>query len=123
MAKSKPVSILAYGRPRNDNVIVQRDTIHRNPDGTALSRGGILLPDSVLPSHRETGTVIAVGPGLMQPNGKRIPLDLKPGDRVLITGYAALAISGSMVEDNDFSDEYVILKEEEVLSFLDIPKE
>jgi chaperonin GroES len=119
MAKRKPVSVLATCTPRNDYVVVHRDIVRRNEDGTVTSSGGIILPENTVPDHRETGIVLAVGPGRMRTNGKRVPVDLKLGDRVLIASYAAGVISGSMSESGSFDDPYVILREEEILAVLD----
>ena len=52
----------------------------------------------------------------MGPNGKRIPLDLKVGERVLITGYVSLGMVDDLTNSNSFDDEYVILREEEILA-------
>ncbi|MBT3955200.1 MAG: co-chaperone GroES [Elusimicrobiaceae bacterium] len=62
--------------PLGDRVIVkpteQKETM----------RGGIIIPDTVKEKPQE-GTILAVGPGRFDENGKRIPMDVKAGDKVL----------------------------------------
>jgi chaperonin GroES len=73
-------------------------------------RGGIIIPDSAKEKPQEA-EVIAVGPGKIQDDGKRSPMDVKKGDRILIGKY-----SGSDIKLDD--DEYVILREDEILAKL-----
>jgi chaperonin GroES len=71
-------------------------------------RGGIIVPDSAKEKPQEA-EVMAVGPGKLNDNGKRIPVDVKVGDRILVGKY-----SGSEIEvDNE---EYIILREEEIFA-------
>ena len=73
-------------------------------------RGGIIIPDTAKEKPQE-GEVVAVGPGRLTDDGKRIAMDVKAGDRVLIGKY-----SGTDVKID--GTEYVILREEEVLGVL-----
>ena len=73
-------------------------------------RGGIIIPDSAKEKPME-GKVIAVGSGRVQKDGKRAPLEVKVGDRILFGKYAGQEIK---IEDK----EHVILKEDEVLGIL-----
>ena len=73
-------------------------------------RGGIIIPDTAKEKPQE-GEVVAVGPGRMTEEGKRIVLDVKKGDRVLIGKY-----SGTEVKID--GTEYVILREDDVLGVL-----
>jgi chaperonin GroES len=71
-------------------------------------RGGIIIPDTAKEKPQEA-EVIAVGPGKLLEDGKRSPMDVKTGDRVLMGKY-----SGSEIKlDNQ---DYVILREEEILA-------
>jgi chaperonin GroES len=89
--------------PLHDRVILKR------VEETESVRGGIIIPDSAKEKPQE-GEVIAVGAGRME-KGARIALDVKPGDRVLFGKY-----SGTEIRlDNQ---EYLILKEEEILAKL-----
>jgi chaperonin GroES len=71
-------------------------------------RGGIIIPDTAKEKPTE-GEVIAVGPGRVNKDGKRIALDIAKGDRVLLGKY-----SGTEVKID--GEDYVILREEDVLA-------
>lgn len=84
-------------------------------DVRTRSDGGIILPSTAELGARQTGTVIAVGPGNIV-DGKRVPVELKEGDRVIIAGYAGLEIRDNNSGQRD--DEYVIVREDDVLAVL-----
>jgi chaperonin GroES len=89
--------------PLHDRVILKR------VEEAESVRGGIIIPDSAKEKPQE-GQVIAVGAGRME-KGVRVPLDVKTGDRVLFGKY-----SGTEIRlDNE---EYLILKEDEILAKL-----
>jgi chaperonin GroES len=71
-------------------------------------RGGIIIPDSAKEKPQEA-EVIAVGPGKVTDDGKRAPMDVKVGDRILIGKYSGSEIK---LDEND----YVILREDEILA-------
>jgi len=71
-------------------------------------RGGIIIPDTAKEKPQEA-EVVAVGPGKLQEDGKRQPMDVKSGDRVLVGKY-----SGSEIKID--TDEFVILREDEILA-------
>ena len=87
-------------RPLHDRVLIQRI------DEQEQVRGGIIIPDTAKEKPQQ-GEVIAVGDGKIN-DGTRMPLDVKPGDRVLFGKY-----SGSEVEIDD--QEYLIMREDEIL--------
>ena len=91
-------------KPLGDRILVKRV----EPEETA--KGGIIIPDTAKEKPME-GKVIAVGQGKTDDNGKRIPMEVKKGDRVLIGKYA-----GTEFELGD--DEHVIVREDEVLGIL-----
>ena len=92
-------------RPLHDRLIVQRS------EEGEQQVGGIIIPDSAKEKPQE-GKVIAVGNGKVTDEGKKISLDVKTGDRILFCKY-----SGSEVTlDNE---EYLILREEDVLCILE----
>jgi chaperonin GroES len=91
-------------RPLNDRIVAKRREREEE------IRGGIIIPDSAKEKPQEA-EVIAVGPGKLDDNGKRMPLDVKVGDRVLIGKY-----SGSEIKYDD--QDLVILREDEVLAVL-----
>jgi chaperonin GroES len=89
-------------RPLHDRVLAKRIE-----EGEQV-RGGIIIPDTAKEKPQEA-EVIAVGPGKIQDDGKRAPMDVKAGDKVLIGKY-----SGSEIKIND--EDYVILREDEILA-------
>jgi chaperonin GroES len=72
------------------------------------TRGGIVLPDTAKEKPQE-GEVIAVGPGRVGDDGKRIPMELAKGDRVVYSKFA-----GTEYKDGD--QEYLILRESDILA-------
>jgi chaperonin GroES len=95
-------------RPLQDRILVQRT---ESEDKTA---GGIIIPDSAKEKPQE-GTVIAVGKGKVRDDGNISPLDVQVGDNVLFGKY-----SGSDVRLD--GEDYVILREDDVLAILDSKK-
>ncbi len=93
-------------RPLHNRIVVERVD-----DQEEKSAGGIIIPDSAKEKPQQA-TVISVGPGKLDEDGKRQPLDVQPGDRVLIGKYA-----GNDVNIGD--KEYVILTEDEVLAVVE----
>ena len=73
-----------------------------------ITKGGIVLPDTAQEKPQE-GEVIAVGPGKMTDDGKRIPMDIKVGDTVLYTKYG-----GTEIKEDD--EELMILRESDILA-------
>ncbi len=91
-------------RPLYDRIVVKRI------EDKETIQGGIIIPDSAKEKPQE-GEVIAVGQGKRLDNGKVVPLDVKPGDRILFGKY-----SGSEIKLD--GEEYVIMREDEVLGIL-----
>jgi chaperonin GroES len=100
MAQAKQMTL----HPLHDRVLVRR--IEDEP----ARRGAIIIPDSAKEKPQE-GKVIAVGKGRVSEAGKKTPLDVKAGDRVLFGKY-----SGSEVKVN--GEDLLIMKEEDVLGIL-----
>ena len=92
-------------RPLYDRIVVKRK------DAKEQVRGGIIIPDTAKEKPQEA-EVIAVGEGKFDDNGKRMKLDVKKGDTVLIGKYSGTDIK---IED----EEYTILREDEVLAIVD----
>ena len=92
-------------RPLHDRIIV-----HRLEEGEQKI-GGIIIPDTAKEKPQEA-EVFAVGEGKFDDNGKRIKLDVKKGDTVLIGKY-----SGTEIKLDDI--EYTILREDEVLAIVE----
>ena len=92
-------------RPLHDRIVVKRQ------EEREVKKGGIIIPDTAKEKPQE-GKVIAVGNGRVNEDGKKIPLDVKAGDKILFGKY-----SGSEVKLED--KEYLIMREEDVLAILD----
>jgi len=73
-----------------------------------VTKGGIVLPDTVREKPQE-GEVLAVGPGRLSEDGKRIPMDVKVGDTVLYTKYGGTEIK---IE----GEELIMLRESDILA-------
>ena len=91
----------AHVTPLHDRVLVRR------LEEKETAKGGIIIPDTAKEKPQE-GEVMAAGAGKME-KGKRIPLDVKVGDRILFGKYTG---SDIMIDDQ----EYMILREEEILA-------
>ncbi len=92
-------------RPLHDRILVKRI------EEGEVKKGGIIIPDTAKEKPQE-GKVIAVGNGKVNDEGKKIPLDVKAGDKILFGKY-----SGSEVKVED--EEYLILREEDVLGIIE----
>jgi chaperonin GroES len=92
-------------RPLADRIVVKRE------DPSEQVRGGIIIPDSAKEKPQE-GRVIAVGPGRVDDKGTRTPLELKPGDRILMGKY-----SGTEVRID--GEEHIIMREDDVLAVIE----
>ena len=92
-------------RPLNDRVLVIREAEEQK------SAGGILIPDTAK-EKPQRGKIVAAGPGRMGDDGKRIPLEVKKGDRVLFDKYAGTEIKVDGVK-------HVFMKEEDILSIVE----
>jgi chaperonin GroES len=92
-------------RPLHDRIVV-----HRLDEGEQQV-GGIIIPDTAKEKPQQ-GTVIAAGNGKLNEDGKRIPLDVKTGDRILFGKYAGQEIKLD-------GQEYFIMKEDDVLAVIE----
>jgi len=92
-------------RPLYDRIVVKRI------EEQETVRGGIIIPDSAKEKPQE-GEVVAVGNGKRLEDGKLLPLDVQVGDRILFGKY-----SGSDIKLD--GEEYMIMREDEVLGILD----
>lgn len=92
-------------KPLGDRVLVKR--VEEEEEKTS---GGIFIPDTAK-EKPQRGKVVAVGPGRLTEDGKRLPMDVKEGDEVLFGKY-----SGSDIKiDNE---EYMIIKEDELYGII-----
>ena len=91
-------------QPLADRILVRRI------EEKETVRGGIIIPDTAKEKPQE-GEVVAVGPGRMADDGKRLAMEVKKGDRVLIGKYSGTEVKIDGVE-------YTILREDDVLGIL-----
>ena len=92
-------------KPLQDRILVKR------VEEAQKTKGGIIIPDSAKEKPAE-GEVIAVGAGKVGDDGKRVPLELKKGDRILFSKYG-----GTEVNIDD--EEYLIMREDDVLGVVE----
>jgi chaperonin GroES len=92
-------------RPMNDRVLVVR------VEEEQKTAGGIIIPDTAKEKPQE-GKVVAVGPGKMGDDGKRIAPELKKGDRILFSKYAGTEIKIDGVE-------HMFMREDDILGILE----
>ena len=88
-------------KPLQDRILVQR------VEEAATTKGGIIIPDSAKEKPAE-GKVVAVGNGKLADDGKRVPLEVKKGDRILFGKYSGTEVK---IEGED----YLIMREDDVL--------
>jgi chaperonin GroES len=92
-------------KPLGDRVLLKR------VEPKEEVRGGIIIPDTAKEKPQEA-EVVAVGEGKLDDNGKRIPMTVKPDDRVLIGKY-----SGQDIKIDD--EEYTIVREDEIYAIVE----
>jgi len=92
-------------RPLQDRILVER------VEEEDKTKGGIIIPDTAKEKPAE-GKVVSVGKGKLDENGKRIAVEVKKGDRILFGKY-----SGTEVKIE--GQEYLIMREEDVLGIID----
>jgi len=92
-------------RPLQDRILVQR------VEEETTTSGGIIIPDTAKEKPAE-GKVVAVGNGKIAEDGKRIALEVKKGDRILFGKYSGTEVKVS-------GEEYLIMREDDVLGIID----
>jgi chaperonin GroES len=90
-------------KPIGDRIVVRREAAEEK------TAGGILLPDAAK-NKPQRGTVLAVGPGKLKPDGTRADMQLKVGDKVLFTSWA-----GDEFKDRAAEGDIILMREGEVL--------
>ncbi len=91
-------------KPMNDRILVQR------VEEEQKTAGGIIIPDTAKEKPQE-GKVMAVGPGKMGDDGKRVPVEVKVGDRILFSKYAGTEIQIDGVE-------HIFMREDDILGVM-----
>ena len=92
-------------KPLGDRVLLKRTEPQEEV------RGGIIIPDTAKEKPQEA-EIVSVGDGKLDDNGKRIPMTVKAGDRVLIGKY-----TGQDIKIND--EEHTIVREDEILAIIE----
>jgi len=92
-------------RPLQDRLILKR------VEEEEKTKGGIIIPDSAKEKPQE-GEITAVGPGKVADDGKKIPMDVKEGDRVLFSKYAGTEIKID-------GEEHLIMREDDILGVIE----
>ncbi|MFW6052595.1 MAG: co-chaperone GroES [Desulfosalsimonas sp.] len=92
-------------KPLNDRILVKR------LEEESKTKGGIIIPDSAKEKPAQ-GEVVAVGDGKLNDDGKRMPLQIKAGDRVLFAKYAGTEVK---IED----EEHLVMREDDVLGIIE----
>jgi len=93
-------------KPLRDRVLVEPAK-----EADLVKKGGIIIPDAAKEKPQE-GTIIAVGPGKRDKDGKLVPMEVKKGDKVLMPKYG-----GSDVKIDD--KEYKIISEEDIVAIIE----
>jgi chaperonin GroES len=101
----KGVNIFMQIRPLHDRIIVKR------LEEEERTKGGIIIPDTAKEKPIE-GKVIAVGDGKTKEDGKKIPMEIKRGDRVLFAKYA-----GTEVKID--GEEHLMMREDDILAIIE----
>jgi chaperonin GroES len=91
-------------KPLGDRVLVKR----LEPE--VVKKGGIIIPDTAKEKPQK-GIIVEVGPGKVDDQGKRIPMEVKKGDRILFGKYA-----GSEIQLGD--EEHMIMREDDILAII-----
>ena len=91
-------------KPLRDRVLVEP------VEEKEVKKGGIIIPDTAKEKPMES-VVVALGTGKTDDNGKKVPFEVKKGDRVLVSKYGGTEIKLE-------GEEYLILREEEILAKL-----
>src|SRR5262249_2962899 len=94
-------------RPLHDRVVVKRI------EAEEKTAGGIIIPDTAKEKPQQ-GEVVSVGPGGRDESGKLIPIDVKPGDRVLFGKWSGTEVKLDGIE-------YLIMKESDIMGVIDEP--
>ncbi len=92
-------------RPLHDRLIVKR------LEEEEKTKGGIIIPDTAKEKPIE-GKVIAAGEGRLNKDGKKIPMEVKTGDRILFAKYAGTEVKMD-------GEEYLMMKEDDVLAVIE----
>ena len=94
-------------RPLHDRVVVKR------VEEEGKTKGGIIIPDTAKEKPME-GEIVAAGPGARNEAGALVPLDVKPGDRILFGKW-----SGTEIKLD--GEDLIVMKESDIMGIIDGP--
>lgn len=92
-------------RPLHDRVVVRRI------ESEEKTKGGIIIPDTAKEKPQE-GEVLAVGPGRVDDNGQRVPVDVAVGDKVIYSKYGGTEVKYS-------GEDYLVLSARDLLAVVE----
>ena len=106
---AKPAARTARLVPLGDRILVKQVRQEE------VRASGLVIPDTAR-EKPQMGEVLAVGPGRLDDNGKRVPMDVKVGDRVLYAKYTGQEVPRGVLGAED--EEFLILRESDILAKL-----
>ena len=92
-------------KPLEDRIVVQAN------DAESTTASGLVIPDTAKEKPQE-GEVLAVGPGRVDDNGNRVPLDVAVGDKVIYSKYGGTEVKHG-------GEEYLVLSARDVLAIIE----
>jgi chaperonin GroES len=105
---------MVHVRPLRDNILVQFDP---SEDGERVRESGIIMPERAVDDVNQWGTVLAVGSGVVNGKGVRIPPQVKPGDRVLYIRYLKNTHTGESLRwQSCLEEDQFLIKEGDILA-------
>ena len=107
--KTRPAKSTVKVVPLGDRIVVKQ------VKQDEVRASGLVIPDTAR-EKGQLGDVLSVGPGRLDDNGKRQPIDVKVGDKVLYAKYSGQEVPRGIFGDAD--DEYMVLKESDILAKL-----
>lgn len=93
-------------KPLHDRVLVEPE------ESEEKTKGGIIIPDTAKKDKPQKGEIVAVGDGKITEDGKVLPLNVKPGDKVLFAKYA-----GNEVKIDD--KKFLVMRESDILAIIE----
>ena len=93
-------------KPLHDRVLVKPE------ESEEKTKGGIIIPDTAKKDKPQKGEIVAVGDGKITEDGKVLPLNVKPGDKVLFAKYA-----GNEVKIDD--KKFLVMRESDILAIIE----
>ena len=104
MSEKKEATVSVSIKPLEDRIVIQQ------VEAETTTASGLVIPDTAKEKPQE-GEVVAVGPGRIDDNGNRVPMDVTVGDRVLYSKYGGTEIKYG-------ADEYLVLSARDVLAIV-----